>query len=133
MKRAPESGPVRERRGLQGTHLACQVHHGRRENGGLVHVTSRRRRSSRAPSLPCGSMRELVGDSARGADWACVRLRVSGERIVDADADGLAEPLAGLTLLEAAAVPGERLAADALANALGPAFRAAPSPGRTAV
>jgi tRNA-specific 2-thiouridylase len=78
-------------------------------------------------------MREIVGDSARGADWACVRLRVSGERILDADADGLAEPLAGLSLLEAAAVPGETLPADALANALGPVFRASPSAGRTVV
>src|SRR5213076_151880 len=41
--------------------------------------------------------------------------------------------LTGLTLLEAAAVGGEPLAADALANALGPIFRAAPSPGRVAV
>ena len=64
-------------------------------------------------------MRELIGDSARGGDLAFVRLRLDGERIVDADADGLAEPLRGLTLLEAAAVPGETLAADALANALG--------------
>jgi tRNA-specific 2-thiouridylase len=62
-----------------------------------------------------------------------VRLRVDGERIVDADADGLVEPLRGLTLLEAAAVPGETLAADALANALGPVFRAAPRPERVAV
>jgi tRNA-uridine 2-sulfurtransferase len=76
---------------------------------------------------------EVAGDSARGADWAFVRLRVDGERIVDADADGLSERLAGLSLLEAAAVPGETLAADALANALGPVFRASPSPRRTAV
>ena len=32
----------------------------------------------------------------------------------------------GLTLLEAASVGGETLAVDALANALGPVFRAAP-------
>src|SRR6202795_3475651 len=38
-----------------------------------------------------------------------------------------------MTLLEAAAVPGETLAADALANALGQVFRAAPDPGRVAV
>jgi tRNA-specific 2-thiouridylase len=38
-----------------------------------------------------------------------------------------------LTLLEAAAVGGETLAADALANALAPVFRAEPKPGRTAV
>ena len=57
---------------------------------------------------------EVIGDSARGADYAAVRLVVDGDRIVDADAPGLARPLAGLTLLEAAAVPGETLAADAL-------------------
>jgi len=38
-----------------------------------------------------------------------------------------------LTLLEAAAVRGETLAADALANAIGPVFRAPRSPGRVAV
>jgi tRNA-specific 2-thiouridylase len=76
---------------------------------------------------------EITGDSSRNGDWAVVRLRLDGERIVDADADGLSEPLAGLSLLEAAAVPGETLAADALANALGPVFRAPPSPCRTAV
>ena len=78
-------------------------------------------------------MVELLGDSARGEEFALVRLSVEGDRIVAADAPGLARPLAGLTLLEAAAVPGETLAADALANALAPAFRAAPSPGRIAV
>jgi tRNA-uridine 2-sulfurtransferase len=78
-------------------------------------------------------MRELLGDSARGADYAAVRLRVDGDRIVDADADGLAAGLRGLTLLEAAAVGGELLAVDALANAIAPAFRAAPDPARVAV
>ena len=78
-------------------------------------------------------MRELVGDSARGADWALVRLRVHRGRIVEADAAGLAEDLRGLTLLEAAAVGGETLPVDALANALVPAVRAAPEPGRVAV
>ncbi len=78
-------------------------------------------------------MVELLGDSARGEEFALVRLTVDGDRIVAADAPGLAQPLEGLTLLEAAAVPGETLAADALANALAPAFRAAPSPGRIAV
>src|SRR5438270_8567911 len=78
-------------------------------------------------------MREAIGDSARGSDFALVRLRVDGERIVDADADGLAEPLQGLRLLEAAGVGGETLAVDALANALARIFRAAPSPNRVAV
>ena len=76
---------------------------------------------------------ELFGDSSRGADWAAVRLIVDGDRIVEADADGLAEDLRGLTLLEAAAVGGETLPADALANALGPAMRAAADPERVAV
>jgi len=78
-------------------------------------------------------VREVVGDASRDGDFALVRLRIDGERIVDADADGLVAPLAGLSLLEAAAVPGETLAVDALANALGPVFRAAPAPGRVAV
>jgi tRNA-uridine 2-sulfurtransferase len=76
---------------------------------------------------------EVVGDSSRDGEFALVRLRVEGERIVEADADGLERPLAGLTLLEAAAVPGETLAADALANALGQIFRAQPDRERAAV
>ena len=78
-------------------------------------------------------MIEVVGDSARGSELAFVRLVVDGDRIVDADAPGLERPLAGLTLLEAAAVPGETLAADALANALAQLFRADPDPERVAV
>jgi tRNA-uridine 2-sulfurtransferase len=78
-------------------------------------------------------MIEVVGDSSRDGDVALVRLTIDGDRIVDADADGLERPLAGLTLLEAAAVPGETLSADALANALGQVFRAEPDPARVAV
>ena len=78
-------------------------------------------------------MIEVVGDSFRGDDFALVRLGVDGDRIVDADAPGLERSLAGLTLLQAAAVPGETLAADALADALGRVFRAEPEAGRTAV
>ena len=78
-------------------------------------------------------MVELAGDSARDGRWALVRLAIEGGRIVDADADGLERPLEGLTLLEAAAVGGDELVVDALANALGPAFTAAPKPGRVAV
>ena len=78
-------------------------------------------------------MLELIGDSARGADFALVRLRFDGERIVEADASGLERSLVGLTLLEAAAVGGETLAVDALANAIGPVFRAPRSSGRIAV
>ncbi len=76
---------------------------------------------------------ELLGDSARGERFAAARLVVDGERIVAADAPGMARPLSGLTLLEAAAVPGETLAADAVANALAPAITAPPRPGRIAV
>jgi tRNA-uridine 2-sulfurtransferase len=76
---------------------------------------------------------EVVGDASRDGDWALVRLEVDGERIVRAEAEGLERPLVGLTLLEAAAVRGERLAVDALANAIGPIFRAAPHPERVAV
>jgi tRNA-specific 2-thiouridylase len=78
-------------------------------------------------------MVEVVGDSARGAEFALVRLAVDGDRIVEADAPGLARPIAGLTLIEAAAVGGETLAVDALANALAQVFRAEPEPGRVAV
>ena len=78
-------------------------------------------------------MIEVAGDATRGNDWACVRLAVDGDRIVDADADGLDESLVGLSLIEAAAVSGERLAVDALANAICPIFRAEADPGRTAV
>jgi tRNA-specific 2-thiouridylase len=76
---------------------------------------------------------ELIGDSSRGADFALVQLSYDGERIVGADAAGLDRSLVGLTLLEAASVGGETLAVDALANAIGPAFRAPRSSGRIAV
>jgi tRNA-uridine 2-sulfurtransferase len=78
-------------------------------------------------------IQEAFGDATRGGAWASVRLRVDGETIVAADARGLERPLEGLTLLEAAAVGGEPLAADALASALGPIFHARPGPGRIAV
>jgi tRNA-specific 2-thiouridylase len=78
-------------------------------------------------------MVEVVGDASRDGRWVLVRLAVEGERIVHAEGEGLERPLAGLTLLEAAAVGGDELAADALANALGPIFRAEPRPGRIAV
>ena len=78
-------------------------------------------------------MIELVGDSSKNGEWALVRLRVEGDRIVEADAPGLTRDLEGLTLLEAAAVPGATLAADALANAIGPSIRAEVDPDRVAV
>ena len=78
-------------------------------------------------------MTEIVGDASRNGDWAVVRLRLHGDRIVDADADGLQTGLAGLTLLEAAAVDGEELVVEALAAAIGPVFRAPALLSRTAV
>ena len=78
-------------------------------------------------------MVELVGDSARAEEFALVRLTVEGDCIVAADAAGLERPLVGLTLLEAAAVGGETLAVDALANAIGPQVRSAFDPSRVAV
>jgi tRNA-specific 2-thiouridylase len=78
-------------------------------------------------------MHEVFGDSSRNGDWAAVRLLVDGDRVVEADAPGLECDVAGLTLLEAASVGGDTLAVDALANALGPVFRASRSPERDAV
>jgi tRNA-specific 2-thiouridylase len=77
--------------------------------------------------------RDIFGDATRGDGWAAVQLEVDGETIVAADAPGLDHPLAGSTLLEAAAVGGEPLAVEALASALGDVFNAAPRPGRVAV
>jgi tRNA-specific 2-thiouridylase len=76
---------------------------------------------------------EVIGDATRGGEWAAVRLVVDGERVVEADAEGLERPLAGLTLLEAAVVGGAPLAVEALAAALGQVFVAAPRAGRAAV
>ncbi len=78
-------------------------------------------------------MRTVFGDATVGGEWTSVRLRLQGERIVAADADGLNERLEGLSLLEAAAVGGEPLALEALAAAIGPVFRAASDPDRVAV
>ena len=78
-------------------------------------------------------MIEVSGDSSRDGCWALIRLRLDGDLIADADADGLEADVRGLTLLEAAAVGGETLAVDALANAIGPVIRAARTPSRAAV
>ncbi len=80
-----------------------------------------------------GRIRELFGDASKDGDWAAVRLRVRGQTIVAADAPGLSRDLVGLTLLEAAAVPGERLAGDALANAISTSIRLPADPRRVAV
>jgi tRNA-uridine 2-sulfurtransferase len=76
---------------------------------------------------------EVVGDASRNGDWRLVRLSLDRDRIVSADAEGLDRPLEGLTLLEAAAVGGDELTVDALANAIGPIFRARRDPDRVAV
>jgi tRNA-specific 2-thiouridylase len=76
---------------------------------------------------------EVTGDATRGDRWALARLRVDGERIVAADAPGLARPVERLTLIEAAAVDGEPLAVEALAAALGQVFVAGRKAGRVAV
>jgi len=76
---------------------------------------------------------EVLGDATRGGEWVAVRLMVDGDRIVDADSDGLERSLAGLTLIEAAAVGGSPLAVEALAAALGQVFSATPAQGRVAV
>jgi tRNA-uridine 2-sulfurtransferase len=83
-------------------------------------------------------MDELIGNSARAGELAWVRLEVAGDRIASAHGEGpgaaeLCGSVAGLTLLEAAAVPGEPLAADALHDAIGPAIRASADVGRVAV
>lgn len=78
-------------------------------------------------------MRTVFGDATIGGEWASVRLRLRGEEIVEADADGLNEQLEGMSLLEAAAVGGEPSAVEALAQAIGPVFRAAPDSERVAV
>jgi tRNA-uridine 2-sulfurtransferase len=103
-----------------------------------VQGTFSKRLGTASETLPAridslGRMVEVVGDSSRDGRWALVRLAVEGDRIVSAEAEGLERPLDGLTLLEAAAVGGDELAVDALANALGPVFRASPKPGRVAV
>lgn len=81
---------------------------------------------------------ELIGNAARDGDLAWVAVTADRGRVVSARGDGsgaagLCRALRGLTLLEAAAVPGDPLALDALHDALGPAIRARPDPGRVAV
>ena len=82
--------------------------------------------------------RELIGNAVRDCDLAWVALSVARGRIVAARGEGrgaraLCREVEGLDLLQAAAVPGEPLALDALHDALGPAVSAQPSPQRVAV
>ncbi len=82
--------------------------------------------------------RELIGNAVRDCDLAWVALTVARGSIVAARGEGrgaqaLCREVEGLDLLQAAAVPGEPLALDALHDALGPAVSARPSPQRVAV
>ncbi len=81
---------------------------------------------------------ELHGNASRAGDLAWVSLTSERGRIVAAGGAGpgvheLCRAVTGRTLLEAAAVPGEALALDALHDALGPAVRAPAAPRRVAV
>ena len=81
---------------------------------------------------------ELVGNAGRDGDLAWIRLTVDGGRIAEARGDGpgvreLCRALPRLSTLAAGAVSGERLAVDALHDALGPAVEASPESGRVAV
>jgi tRNA-specific 2-thiouridylase len=83
-------------------------------------------------------MTALIGNSARAGELAWVRLELAGDRIASAGGEGpgvaeLCRAVRGLTMLEAAAVPGEALAADALHDALGSAVRARAVDERVAV
>jgi tRNA-specific 2-thiouridylase len=78
-------------------------------------------------------VKTVFGDATISGEWISARLRLRGEMIVEADVDGLDEKLDGLSLLEAAAVGGKPAAVEALAQAIGPVFRAAPDPERVAV
>jgi tRNA-uridine 2-sulfurtransferase len=82
--------------------------------------------------------RELIGNAAECGDLAWIGVTVREGRVEAARGEGpgvaqLCRDVRGLTTLEAAAVQGGRLAADALAEALGPAVAAAPAEGRVAV
>lgn len=81
---------------------------------------------------------ELIGNAARDGDLAWVVVTEEDGRIAAAHGDGpgtaeLCQAVRGLSLLEAAAAPGDPLALDALHEALGPAVRARPDAARVAV
>jgi tRNA-specific 2-thiouridylase len=81
---------------------------------------------------------ELIGNAARDCDLAWVAVTTERGRVVAARGDGpgtseLCRAVRGLTLLEAAAVPGNPLALDALHDAIGPAVRARADAGRVVV
>ena len=81
---------------------------------------------------------KLIGNAARDGDLAWVAVGVERGRITSARGEGegtaeLCRAVRGMTLLEAAAVPGRPLALDALHDGLGPAVRAPLDAGRVAV
>lgn len=82
--------------------------------------------------------RELIGNAAECGDLAWIGLTLEDGHIAAARGDGpgvreLCREIRGLGTLEAAGVPGTRLAADALADALGPAVAAPAREDRVAV
>jgi tRNA-uridine 2-sulfurtransferase len=91
-----------------------------------------------AATLASMRVLQLIGNSAANGDLAWIRLTVDADRVTAADGDGpgvaeLCRAVRGLTTLAATSVPGERLATDALHDALGPAVRATPDHARVAV
>ena len=81
---------------------------------------------------------ELHGNASSAGDLAWVSLTAERGMIVATGGAGpgvpeLCRAVRGRTLLEAAAVPGEALALDALHDALGPGVRAPAAPRRVAV
>jgi tRNA-specific 2-thiouridylase len=83
-------------------------------------------------------MDELIGNSAHEGELAWVRVGLADGRIASATGEGpgvaeLCRAVRGLHPLEAAAVRGAPLAADALHDALGPVITAPPAEDRAAV
>jgi tRNA-uridine 2-sulfurtransferase len=81
---------------------------------------------------------QVVGNSAENGDLVWIRLTVEDGRVVDGVGDGpgvpaLCRSVRGLRVLDAAAVSGERLALDALHDALGVAVTAEPRAERVVV
>ena len=81
---------------------------------------------------------DVIGNAALGSDLAWVRLTLRSGRVQDATGEGdgvreLCRAIRGLSILEAAAVPCPRLAAEALHDALGPAAVAPAGERRVAV
>jgi tRNA-uridine 2-sulfurtransferase len=81
---------------------------------------------------------EHIGNAAAAGDLAWIGVRIADDRIASARGEGpgvreLCAAVTGLPTLAAVAVPGRRLAVDALHDALGVVVRAPASPGRVAV